>query len=231
MPIRHQEQSLICSLDDEPFTQASNQLEVRKLITLATEAINLAIEIDISDLSSRIPEGPKYSEVWPGEHYKLLAAFVSILKPKTVVEIGTGTGLSALSLLKFLPSDGKLVTFDTEEWWKVPGTTLRKEDFSDPRFHFSTDNLTDPLLVGVYAGVLAKTDLFFIDAAKDVKTELALLKNLETIPFEKPPLLVFDDIRMMNMVSIWRGLPYPKLDLTSFGHWSGTGLVRFIPRK
>lgn len=231
MTVRHQEQSLICSLDDEPFTQAASQIEVKKLIRIATEAINLATDIDISDLSSRISGGPKYSEVWPGEHYKLLAAIVSILKPKTVVEIGTGTGLSALSLLKFLPADGKLVTFDTEEWWRISDTALRKEDFSDPRFHFSTDNLTDPLLIGVYAGVLAKADLFFIDAAKDVKTELALLKNLETIPFEKPPLMIFDDIRLMSMISIWRSLPYPKLDLTSFGHWSGTGLVRFIGNK
>ena len=230
MPIRHQEQSLICSLDDEPYSQPANQPAVAELVGLSIEAASEALKIDLSDLSPRIPEGPKYSEVWPGEHYKLIAALVSILQPKTVIEIGTGSGLSALSLLKFLPRDGKLVTFDKEEWWKVNGTVLRQEDFSDSRFHFSNDDLTDPLLVGVYAGVLSKADLIFIDAAKDVKTEVAILKNLETIPFEKPPLIIFDDIRMMNMISIWRQLPYPKLDITSFGHWSGTGLVRFTSK-
>jgi hypothetical protein len=33
---------------------------------------------------------------------------------------------------------------------------------------------------------------------------------------------------MMNMIGIWRGIRHPKLDLTSFGHWSGTGLVEWI---
>ncbi len=36
---------------------------------------------------------------------------------------------------------------------------------------------------------------------------------------------MFDDIRLMNMVEIWNNLAKPKLDLTSFGHWAGTGLV------
>lgn len=39
------------------------------------------------------------------------------------------------------------------------------------------------------------------------------------------PILVFDDIRAWNMLAIWREIRMPKLDLTSFGHWSGTGLV------
>jgi predicted O-methyltransferase YrrM len=229
--IRHQEKSVICSLDDDPFSQVSAHPEIKALIELVSQAIPLASGIDLSELSSRIPDGPKYNNVWPGEHYKILAAIVSILKPKTIVEIGTGTGLSALSLLKFLPKDGKLITFDTQEWKQVKDTAFIDSDFNDQRLNFSTDNLTDPLMAGVYAGVLAKTDLFFIDAAKDVTTEVALLKNLESIPFEKPPLMIFDDIRLMNMISIWRSLPYPKLDITSFGHWSGTGLVRFVQKS
>jgi hypothetical protein len=27
------------------------------------------------------------------------------------------------------------------------------------------------------------------------------------------------------MVNLWRRIDSPKIDLTSFGHWSGTGLV------
>jgi hypothetical protein len=26
-------------------------------------------------------------------------------------------------------------------------------------------------------------------------------------------------------VDLWRRLPVPKLDITSFGHWTGTGLL------
>jgi hypothetical protein len=31
----------------------------------------------------------------------------------------------------------------------------------------------------------------------------------------------------MPMLGVWRGIARPKLDLTSFGHGSGTGLVRW----
>jgi len=29
----------------------------------------------------------------------------------------------------------------------------------------------------------------------------------------------------MNMVGIWRRVTRPKFDITSFGHWSGSGLI------
>jgi hypothetical protein len=42
---------------------------------------------------------------------------------------------------------------------------------------------------------------------------------------DRSRLVVFDDIKLMEMVQVWRDLPYPKLDATSFGHWSGTGFM------
>jgi hypothetical protein len=39
---------------------------------------------------------------------------------------------------------------------------------------------------------------------------------------------MFDDTRLWSMLRFWRQLPYPKMDLTSFGHWSGTGLVELV---
>jgi hypothetical protein len=42
-----------------------------------------------------------------------------------------------------------------------------------------------------------------------------------------PPIVIFDDIRLMSMVYIRRSIDKPKLDITSFGHWSGTGLVEW----
>jgi len=41
--------------------------------------------------------------------------------------------------------------------------------------------------------------------------------------------VLFDDIRLWNMLDIWRSIDFPKLDLTSFGHWSGTGVVQWNP--
>jgi len=39
--------------------------------------------------------------------------------------------------------------------------------------------------------------------------------------------VIFDDIRDLNMLQFWRDIAPPKLDLSSFGHWTGTGLVRW----
>jgi hypothetical protein len=35
----------------------------------------------------------------------------------------------------------------------------------------------------------------------------------------------FGDIRVLDMIENWRRLNRPKLGVTSFGHWSGTGLL------
>jgi len=34
-----------------------------------------------------------------------------------------------------------------------------------------------------------------------------------------------DDIRFKNMIPLWRSITQPKLDISSFGHWSGFGMV------
>jgi len=48
---------------------------------------------------------------------------------------------------------------------------------------------------------------------------------IRSVRFAAPPLIIMDDIRVWNMLAIWRRIDRPKLDLTSFGHWTGTGLV------
>jgi hypothetical protein len=54
-----------------------------------------------------------------------------------------------------------------------------------------------------------------------------LLDQFETVAFANAPLIAFDDIRVWNMLKTWRRIRRPKLDLTSFGHWTGTGLVEW----
>ena len=55
--------------------------------------------------------------------------------------------------------------------------------------------------------------------------EHAFLRNFATLDFKRKPVVVFDDIRVWNMLGVWPTIERPKLDLTSFGHYSGTGLV------
>ena len=100
------------------------------LIDLALRPAHEAWQTELPDLSRRIDaDSHDFTRVWPGEHYRLLAALVKLLQPERVLEIGTFRGLSALALKKFLPSAGKIVTFDVVPWKSLSDTCLRPEDF------------------------------------------------------------------------------------------------------
>ena len=218
---RHFQYSMLYSADDEKG-QASN-----RLISIALEAVKKAQDVSLKDVSTRLIGMPDYPEVWPGEHYKLLAGLILTLKPKTVIEIGTYTGISALAMKKFLQPGAKLYTYDIFQWSTFKDTCLNKEDFSDGQLVQLIDDLTDPVTLTKHKSLLENADLIFVDAAKDGSQEQKFLDNFETLSFKNKPILVFDDIRVWNMLKIWREISRPKLDLTSFGHWAGTGLVEW----
>jgi hypothetical protein len=68
----------------------------------------------------------------------------------------------------------------------------------------------------------------FVDAAKDGAFEVDLLRSFRRVGLRQGTRLVFDDIRLWNMLSFWRHLELPKLDLTSFGDFTGTGLAEWV---
>lgn len=185
-----------------------------------------ALTIDLADISSRVRGGPNYIDIYPGEHYKLLAAIVKSLQPAVVVEIGTHLGYSALCMKKFLPAGGTIHTFDVIPWNQFEDTILTKNDF-DSRLIQHTDDLTKWDAVTKHKAVLENAGIIFLDALKDGKQEYLFLENFARLHFRKKCLFIFDDIRLWNMLDIWYNLDKPKLDLTSFGHWSGTGLVEW----
>jgi hypothetical protein len=202
------------------------------LIDLGLRAAKEAWQIQLPELSRRVDAASNdFTPVWPGEHYRLLAAIVRILRPKHIVEIGTFSGLSALAFKEFLPADGKIVTFDIVPWKSVSGTCLRAEDFVDGRLRQEIADLSNLAMFELHRSLLQETELLFIDGPKDGIFERKLLGQMETLDFPKPLLLVLDDIRFWNMLAIWHEITRPKLDLTSFGHWSGTGLVEWKTRE
>ncbi len=220
---RHMEYSMLYSEDD------SLSRPNTRLINLSIEAIIQAQSdtslADVSKrLSGRFPFPDDIVSLWPGEHYKLLASLVQVLKPALVVEIGTAEGLSALSMLKYLPSDGRIITFDIVPWAEYPRSCLNQEDFLDGRLSQIIDDLGEREVFARHKRLLERADLVFIDAAKDGALEQKLVANFQSLSYESKPIIVFDDIRLWNMLAVWRELPWPKLDLTSFGHWCGTGI-------
>jgi hypothetical protein len=89
------------------------------------------------------------------------------------------------------------------------------------------DDLSTPEGLARHSALLEGSSLIFIDAAKDGDQERRFLDLLGGLTYRDPPIVVFDDIRQWKMLAVWREITRPKLDLTSFGHWSGTGLVDF----
>lgn len=219
---RHSEYSVIVSADDAVSTPTD------RLLDLALDAIAAARAEDLSAITRRLggrfrfPD--KIVEVWPGEHYKLLAGLVRTLKPSRVIEIGTAEGMSALALKKNLMPEGQIATFDVIPWREYPNPCLEEADFKDGRLVQYVDDLGQRDVLERHRELLEGAQIFFMDAAKDGELERRLIENLELLQFDRPPIVLFDDIRIWNMLAIWHQLRWPKMDLTSFGHWSGTGL-------
>jgi predicted O-methyltransferase YrrM len=217
---RHVELSAISSADDDVPPSP-------RLLEVALAAIDRARTVDLSALDERLPAGSPMASTWPGEHYRLLTALVAALQPSLVLEIGTATGLSALAMKPALPPGGRIVTYDIVPWQRFSGTVLREDDFADGRLEQRVEDLTDEAVAARSRDLLEQAGLLFVDAAKDGRQEVRFLETFDRLAFRADPIAVFDDIRVWNMLSIWRGVRRPKLDLTSFGHWSGTGLVDY----
>jgi predicted O-methyltransferase YrrM len=191
-----------------------------ELVDIALSAASAARSIDLSDIEDRAPRElqKEFVRRWPGEHYRLLRALTLHLSPELVVEVGTLTGLSTLAFA----GSGRVVTYDLVAWDSVPDTALREGDFE--KMEQRLGDLSDPAVFAREREVLAAADIVFVDAPKDGKFEPAFLALL--LPVLKPgALLILDDILFPTMVELWRDLPLPKIDLTAFGHVSGTGLA------
>lgn len=215
----------VFSLDDEPYQPSPRLIEltldaVRAIPRISLDAVNARPGVHRALEPGRLLQ-------WPGEHYKLLAALVLVLQPERIVEIGTFEGWSSLSMKQYLPPEGRIDTFDIAAWNTFPNTCLQPDDFVDGRLVQHLEDLADPTVVARNRDLLAAADLVFMDGPHDGPTEYKMWENLKQVPFANSPLFVFDDIKMHTMLKFWRDLPLPKLDITSFGHWSGTGLAEW----
>jgi len=215
---RHAEVSAILSVED-PSGGGNDYL-----LDLTTSLIKRCKQVRLPLLEER--KAPEIVKIWPGEHYRLLSALVQELSPNRVVEVGTYTGLSALAMLPDLKRGARLTTFDVIAWNEIPDSFLRASDFADAVLTQILGDLSKPAVAKQHAAVLQEADLLFVDGPKDGVFEKRLLENF-TSCLKPGALLVFDDIRVWNMLTIWHAIAQPKLDITSFGHWSGTGMVQW----
>lgn len=208
--IRHKEPSYICSLDDDV---GPNDF----LMQTTVLAVHEAWKTEIKDINPDKSDSMFYN-VFPGEHYRFLKALARNLNPRKIIEVGTYTGMGTVALHQGCPTSA-LFTFDIIPWEDFD-THLENVDATQ----FIGD-LSDPEQFEHFFPYIDSAELLFIDAPKDGIFEYKFAKLLTKLTPRDTRVIVFDDIRFVNMMTMWRGIKSPKLDISSFGHWSGTGIV------
>jgi predicted O-methyltransferase YrrM len=168
------------------------------------------------------------TNLWPGEHYRLLNALVRQRKASLVVEVGTFWGMGTLAIKEALPPGGKIVTYDILSWKAFAETLLCDQDFDEGQVVQVVGDLQNDDFFASQMEIFKKADIIFMDAAKDGVMERVFLRNFTKCKYEKPPLLIIDDIRLWNMQDIWQEISQPKLDISCFGHYTGTGIVELV---
>jgi predicted O-methyltransferase YrrM len=219
LPCRDWRPSMIASVEDDPSTQ--NFPAMPLVLDALREAATLQLKLASADEQEAM-----YFNAFPGDHYRLLAALVRQIQPKQIVEIGTYTGMATRVMVDHAPRDAHTLTFDLLPWNSFR-SHLQPDDFSSGRVEQRLVDLADPVGFANNLSSLEQAQFIFLDAPKDGEFEPKFLQQLSQAlsPSIGPRFLVIDDIRLLNMVSLWRAIASPKLDLTSFAHWSGTGLV------
>lgn len=162
--------------------------------------------------------------------YRLLAGLIYNLDrssgPMKILDIGTHLGTSARTMLDFSDDEDTVVTFDVNEWTSYPTTYLTEEDFSSGKLVQHIEDLQQPQTFARFAKMLCEADFIMCDGPKDGVFERKFYSLLSTLDFPKKQRWLFlDDIRFPSEMISWRIIDSPKIDLTSFGHFSGTGLV------
>jgi predicted O-methyltransferase YrrM len=214
---RHVEWSAIASTDDEQPPPSDDLVG----LALAAGEQSRHLRLDTVAERCRTPLEATWVNHWPGDHYRLLAALVTVIPARQVIEVGTFTGMGTLALAH---GGAQVQTYDLISWERFSDTLLREEDFPG-RIEQRIGDLADEEFFRSQVEVLQSADLIFVDGPKDGVFEPAFISKLLPV-LRSGQVLLFDDIRKLEMLQIWRDLPLSKLDVTSLGHWCGTGLAR-----
>ena len=169
------------------------------------DVLNTNILINYPELS-----GNEYFHLTSGkEHYRLLIEISHHFNEEILFDIGTNRCMSAVALS--VNKSNKIKSYDIIQI--LP---------ENPKI----DNVNFILGDSTKDTDLQKSRFIFLDVDHDGIYENILYDYLVSINWKG--ILVLDDIGLNDpMKGFWNRITQRKADLTSIGHWSGTGMVLF----
>lgn len=173
------------------------------VITLNTDTINA---LDLSQCKARAP----YFDHFCGhEHYRLLCYLSTLYNDALFVDIGTSEGDSALAL--GYNTANRVISFDIE--WRIfnpiPNCLYLLEDFHD------------------HLPAILNSEIILYDIPHEKERFVPWCEMLKKSGWDG--FLILDDFTFDPIKNAeWNRLTdFVKLDVTKYGHFSGTGIVNF----
>ena len=171
--------------------------------------------VELSSLSSCIIEEEfrNYFLDVPGkEHYTLLAHISSQLNDVPLLDIGTYKGCSALALS--YNQQNQVHSFDIVD--------ARAIQNMPSNIQFYVDDILDIK----FKELVLSSPFILVDTLHDGIFEKQFHTFLQAISWNGT--LMLDDIYLNDaMKEYWNAITEKKVDVSSSGHWSGTGMVFF----
>lgn len=181
-----------------------------------------ALDTNLDSLVKYLPHDIDQFQASSGEPYKFYAYISTLINNKTILDVGTRMGLSALALS--YNDSNKVISYDLLE---QGASRIKKDNLEFKIMDFRSDDTLN------YNNI----DIIVIDVdPHDGIQEVAMLSFLRNKNWKG--VLILDDI-LNNWVSpvpganpeamynFWNELQDEKYDLTDVAHYSGTGLVNF----
>lgn len=145
------------------------------------------------------------------EHYRLLTYFSNILNEENIIDIGTYRGTSAVALSQ--NKRNNVLSIDIEN--------RRISDTENSSVEFYIGNfITDADL----QRRILSSKFIFLDIDHLYENEIWLYDFLVGNGWKGT--IVCDDIHLNDpMKKFWSEVQHEKIDITKYGHWSGTGVI------
>lgn len=143
------------------------------------------------------------------EHYRLLSYISGLCNNISIMDIGTEACRSSICL--GINHKNKVFSWDI-----CKNTDIYP---SSRNIFYKTGNVFEEKQ-------LLKSPIIFLDTAHDGVFENEFIDFIINNKYNG--IIIFDDIHLNNEMSdFWGKIPVLKQDITSIGHWSGTGIALF----